>query len=71
MYQGVYDQARYMYEVLWYIEVLMPRDSVSLGASLLQVRDGMNCGKDEIPENTALCPIAFASKKLTQYRMAV
>ena len=38
---------------------------VSLGASLLQLRDNMNCPKDTAPDNTILCPIAFASKSLT------
>ena len=27
---------------------------ISLGAGLLQVRDGINCGHDEIPDNTIL-----------------
>ena len=35
---------------------------VSPGAGLLQVRDQINCGQDEIPDNTALHPTAFASK---------
>ena len=25
----------------------------------------MNCGHDEVPDNTTLCPIAFASKSLS------
>ena len=37
---------------------------VRLRARLLQIRDGMNCGHDEIPDNTMLHPIAFASKGL-------
>ena len=38
---------------------------VSLGAALLQLRDNTNCPKDTAPDNTILCPIAFASKSLT------
>ena len=38
---------------------------VSLGARLLQVRDGMNCEHDKLPDNANLCPFAFASKCLS------
>ena len=34
---------------------------VSLGATLLQVRDNLNCGYDEAPGSAMLWPIAFAS----------
>ena len=37
---------------------------VSLGTLLLQVREGMNCGHDEVSDNVTLCPFAFASKSL-------
>ena len=36
-----------------------------LGAALLQLHEGMLCQKDVAPDNTILCPIAFASKSLT------
>ena len=39
---------------------------IGLGAALLQLRDNMNCPKDTAPDNTILCPIAFASKSLTE-----
>ena len=39
--------------------------SISLGAVLLKLRDNMNCPKDTAPDNTILCPMAFASKSLT------
>ena len=39
--------------------------SIGLGAALLQLRDNMGCQKDTAPDNTILCPIAFASKSLT------
>ena len=39
--------------------------SIGLGARLLQVSNGMNCGHDKIPDNAILCPIAFASKSLS------
>ena len=35
---------------------------IGLGAGLLQVRDGLICGCDEVPDNVTLCPITFASK---------
>ena len=33
-----------------------------LGARLLQARDGMRCGHNELLENTTLYPIAFATR---------
>ena len=38
---------------------------VGLGAALLQLHEGTTCQKDVAPDNTILCPIAFASKSLT------
>ena len=38
---------------------------VVLGARLLQIRDGMNCGCDKAPGNTTLRPIASANKSLS------
>ena len=35
---------------------------VHFGARLLQVRDELNCGCDEVADNVTLHPIAFASK---------
>ena len=38
---------------------------VGLGAVLLQLHEGTTCQKDVAPDNTILCPTAFASKSLT------
>ena len=38
---------------------------VGLGAALLQLHEGTSCHKDVAPDNTILCPTAFASKILT------
>ena len=38
---------------------------ICLVAALLQCRDNTGCHKDTAPDNTILCPIAFASKSLT------
>ena len=38
---------------------------IGLGAGLLQVTIGINCMWEEVPDNTALCPTAFASKSLS------
>ena len=38
---------------------------IGLGAALLQMHEGTACHKDEAPDNTTHCPIAFASKSLT------
>ena len=37
---------------------------VGLGAELLQLRDGMNCGHDEVPDSVTLCLTVFARKSL-------
>ena len=37
---------------------------VGLGISLLQVRDGVQVARNDAPNNTVLCPIAFANKSL-------
>ena len=37
---------------------------ISLAARLLQVRDDMNCGCDEVPDNATPCPTAFAKKPI-------
>ena len=37
---------------------------VSLGAGLLQVREGINCGHDEVPDNLTLGSTASANKCL-------
>ena len=39
---------------------------VGLAAALLQLHDNAMCQKDMAPDNTILCPIAFASKRLTR-----
>ena len=39
--------------------------SISLGAGLLQVRDGMSCWQDKVLKNTALCPVSFARKSIS------
>ena len=38
---------------------------ISLGARLLQVSDGMDCGCDKISNNVILQPIAFTSKSFS------
>ena len=38
---------------------------VGLGTALLQTRSTNSCHRDEVPDNSILRPIAFASKSLT------
>ena len=38
---------------------------ISLGAALLQTKEGTTCQNDTVPDNTILHPIALASKSLT------
>ena len=57
-----------MHEVLYvarppYLE--MNTFGISLGARLLHVRDGLNCGHDETLDNAILLPNAFVSKSLS------
>ena len=42
-----------------YLEI--DASGVGLGAALLQTSEGTTCQKDTVPDNTILCPIAFAS----------
>ena len=39
--------------------------NISLGARLLQIRDGMTCGHDEIPDNAILHLTEFTSKSIS------
>ena len=53
----LYDASRSLY-------LHMDALDVSIGARLLHVRDGMDCGHDKVPDNTTLCQIAFNIKSL-------
>ena len=60
-----YNRARCMSEVYDALKSLfweIGAPNVSLGASQLQIMDGMSCWQDEIPGTTALCQSAFANK---------
>ena len=43
----------------------MEASGIGLGATLLQLRDGMTCSKDAASDNTILRPTVFSSKSLT------
>ena len=43
----------------------MDASRIWLGATLLEMKDGITCPKDITPDNTILRPIMFASKILT------
>ena len=45
-----------------YLETDAP--GFSLGVGLLQVREGMNCRCDKVPDNAILHPNAFTNKSL-------
>ena len=47
-----------------YLEMYV--SGISLGAWLLQWRDGMNCGYDKIPDNATLHLIASGSQNLSR-----
>ena len=52
-----YDASRSLY-------LLTDASGIGLGARLLQVRDGMKCAHDEVPDNATMHPTAFACKSL-------
>ena len=73
-YQQLFDKAKSLIKVemcmkfyddtkLLYLET--DASGIGLGAAPLQLRDNTGCQKDTAPDNTILCPIAFASKSLT------
>ena len=71
MYQDVYNKAKKIitkdacmkfYNALkpFYLET--DASGIGLGTCLLQVREGLNCGCDKVPDIATLCLIAFTSK---------
>ena len=71
IYQNLYDRAKKIikkdictkfYDTSRPLYLETDASDVDLGAGLLQVRDGMNCGHDEVPDNAKLYPTAFTSK---------
>ena len=74
IYQDLYDKAKkiikkdtsmkfHYVSIPIYLET--DASGVSLGAGLLQVMEGMNCGHDEVPHNATLHPTVFANKGLS------
>ena len=73
MYQDLYNKAKIIvykgvcmkcYGAARPLYLKTDASGVSLGAGLLQVQYGMNCGVDEVPDNATLHTIA-----LQQHRM--
>ena len=73
MYQHLYDRPKKIikkdaciefYDASRPLYLETNASSVSLEAKLLQVRNGINCGCDEVSDNTTLHPVAFTSKSL-------
>ena len=73
MYQDLYEKARKLitkdacmkfYDALKPLYLKKDVSGIDLGAGLLQVRQGMNCGHDEVPKNVTLHLTTFASKSL-------
>ena len=71
MYHVLYDRAKKIvrkdvfmafYYVCQHLYMETDPSGVSLEAGLLQVRNSMNCGYDEVPHNATLHPTALTSK---------
>ena len=52
------------YDVRKPLYVETDTSGIGLGATLLQVRDDLNCGYDEAPDNANPWPITFARKSI-------
>ena len=70
LYQELYDKTKDLmrhdacmkfYDIFNPLYLKTGASSIGLDVVLLQGRDSMNCGQDQVPNNTALCPIAFVS----------
>ena len=70
MCQDLYDRTKKIvkkdagmkfYDVFRSLYLETDASGVGHGAKLLQVRDGMNCGNDEVQNNATLPPNAFTS----------
>ena len=74
MYQDLYNKTKKMvkkdacmkfYNVARPLYLETDTSSISLGARLLEVRNDMNCGCDEIPDNAILHLIACTRKSFS------
>ena len=73
MHQDLYDKAKMIIkkdacmkfnDASMLLYVVTDASGISLGGRLLQVRNGINCGCDKVPDNANLCQIAFSTKSL-------
>ena len=73
MYQDLYEKTKIIFRrdtsIRFYDEAMSiylqtDTSGIGLGARLLWVRYGMNCGHYQMPDNAVLQPNAFASKSL-------
>ena len=73
MSQDLYDKAKIIIKQDAYLKfynaskpLYLETDAYGVGleAGLLQVREGMNYGCDEVTDNMTLCPTAFASTSM-------
>ena len=75
MYPDLYDKAKNIikqntcmkfYHVSKALYLETDTSGIGIGSHLLQVREGMNCGQDEVLDNTPLHSSVFASKSLSR-----
>ena len=71
MYQDLYDRANRIikkdtcmkfYDASMSLYLETDASVVGLGAGLLQVSDGMNCGHYKVQEKATMCSLGFANK---------
>ena len=71
MHHDIYDKAKEIvkkdvcirfFNAARFLYLETETSGIGIGTGLLRLRDGMNCGHDEMPHNAILHPTAFTSK---------
>ena len=77
LYQDLYNKAKRLitknacmkfYDASKPLHLQTDASGIDLGASLMQMWEGMNCRCEEVPNNVALHSVVFASKSLSSVK---